>query len=191
MERARGGGVDCIPDKKLHPLAWSSRPRPLGRMSEAKQFFTRRGLISAPPCWRPNCSDPATCNAGVKCSVYHQHVKQFGEGSEDFIRAMLATCPFVAQSRFAYLNELTQQFGCDVPADYPLPPRPQRTRRGVNKCCKDCVFQNRGCKGGRRCRTARDLAAGEVITELQEHFVGPIQPHIWWGTEPSPPRKRS
>ena len=112
--------------------------------------------ISAPPCWRPNCSDPATCNAGVKCSVYQQHVKQFGEGSEDFIRAMLATGPFVAQNRFAYLNELTQQFGCDVPADYPLPPRPQRTRRGVNKCCTDRVFQNRGCKGGRRCRNARD-----------------------------------
>ena len=30
-----------------------------------------------------------------------------------------------------------------------------------------------------------------MIPELQEHFVGSIQPHIWWGTEPSPPRKRS
>ena len=48
---------------------------------------------------------PATCNAGVKCSVYRQRVKQLREGSADFIRAMLVTGRFVGQSRLAYLNE--------------------------------------------------------------------------------------
>ena len=147
-------------------------------MSQATQFFTHRGLISAPPCWRPNCSNPATRNAGVQCSVYQQHVKLLGEGSKDFIRAMRATGPFVAQSCFAYLNELTKQLGSDIPVDYPWPP--QR-----------CVFQSSGCKVGQRCRKACDLAVGALIPELQEDFVGPIKPHIWWDTEPSPPQKRA
>ena len=40
---------------------------------------------------------------------------------------------------------------------------------------KDCVFKNTGCKGGRDCHRARDLAARAMIGELQEVFVGPIQ----------------
>ena len=125
------------------------------------------------------------------CSVFKANKKQFGEDSEDFLRAMLAEGPFTSSSRFASLNVLTKQFGRAVPEDYPLPPIPKHPRRSVNRCVKDCVFKNTGCKGGRNCRRARDLAAGAMIGELQEGFVGPIQEHIWWGREPPPVRKRS
>ena len=71
----------------------------------------------------------------------------FGQDSEDFLRAMLAEGPFTASSRFASPNALTKQFGRAVPVDYPLPPIPKHLRRSVNRCVKDCVFKNAGCKG--------------------------------------------
>ena len=61
----------------------------------------------------------------------------------------------------------------------------------MNRCVRECVFKSTGCKGGRDCRRARDLAAGAMIGELQEDFVGPIQEHIWWGGELPPVCRRS
>ena len=112
-----------------------------------------------------------------ECPVFQANAQLYGSDTEDFFRAMLAEGPFPPQSRFASLNVLTRQFGCEVPEDYPLPPLP-KPRQAVNRCVPGCVFKHRGCKGGRECRIARAQAEGALIPELAEDFIGPIQAHI-------------
>ena len=103
---------------------------------------------------------------------------------------MLAEGPFPPQSRFASLNVLTRQFGCEVPEDYPLPPLP-KPRQAVNTYVLGCAFKHRGCKGGRECRIAHAQAEGALIPELAEDFVGPIQANILSGRAPRPKRPRT
>lgn len=186
VTRSRGGGPGLIPDTELHPLARSTR-RP---QSDPSNFFGRRGQHTAPPCWRPSCTERDTCNAGSECPVFQANLQRYGADTEDFLRAMLREGPFTPQSRFASLNVLTKQFGCEVPEDYPLPPLP-KARQAVNRCVPECAFKHRGCKGGRECRIARSQAEGALIPELAEDFVGPIQAHILYGQAPPPKRPRT
>ena len=185
VARSRGGGPAVIPDTELHPLARSTR-----RQGEANQFFGRRGQHTAPPCWRPSCTQRDTCNAGRECPVFQANATRYGSDTEAFLRAMLAEGPFPPQSRFASLNVLTKQFGCEVPEDYPLPPLP-KPRQSINRCVPECAFKHRGCKGGRECRIARAQAEGALIPELAEDFIGPIQAHILYGRAPPPKRPRT
>ena len=127
---------------------------------------------------------------GGSAPVFQANAQLYSSDTEDFFRAMLAEGPFPPQSRFASLNVLTRQFGCEVPEDYPLPPLP-KPRQAVNRCVPGCVFKHRGCKGGRECHIARAQAEGALIPELAEDFIGPIQAHILYGRAPPPKRPRT
>ena len=128
-----------------HPLARSTR-----RPCEPNQFFGRRGPHTAPPCWRPSCTQRDTCNGGRECPVFQASTKSYGSDTKDFLRAMLAEGPFAPHA------ELLCQLEC--------PGQKLRLRRSgspsTGVCCVlDCVphrtcTNKGGTKGGTKSRAS-------------------------------------
>ena len=99
VERSRAGGRKAVPDSAIHPALRIARPA-----VDPQGLYRNGRLRRAPPCWRPSCDNTEACNAGVDCSVYAQAVREHGEGSQAFGRALLAEGPFRPESAYSYLN---------------------------------------------------------------------------------------
>ena len=122
------------------------------------------------------------CSGAATCSAYRQAAATHGEGTEAFLRAMLAEGHFHARSRFAYLNELTPA----VPADALLPwgaqkrflcaalrlEPPRKRRRGNGCTSEDCALRGFGCQGGRACLRLREARAAAAAPRSSRRGLG-------------------
>lgn len=112
-----------MPDSAIHPALRIARP------AVDPQGLYRNGRLARRRGWRPSCDNTEACNAGVDCSVYAQAVREHGEGSQAFGRALLAEGPFRPESAYSYLNPFGRRYEWDIPEGVPLPPPEQPPRR--------------------------------------------------------------
>ena len=91
--RSEGLASESSAAKGVAPTTfWTKRSTPLPAAPDpaASPVSSSRGLRSAPPCWRPSCTNKEACNAGVACSIFRVNRERFSKDSEHFLRAMLA-----------------------------------------------------------------------------------------------------